>query len=101
MDNDEQVFDYMAAAEETGRQLDLLVKQVPGHIKSSLTDAFTDEWRKVTAFKELAEATGKLNDAIAEVRESVALLRQTMWAVGIFGVIATVAFSVFGRIMGN
>jgi hypothetical protein len=101
MHNDEHVFDYMAAAEEAGRQLDSLVKQVPGHIKSSLAASFTDEWRKVTAFKELAEATGKLNDAIGEVRESVALLRQTIWAVAIFGVVVPVVFSVFGRIMGN
>ena len=101
MNNDEYVFDYMAAAEKTGRQLNSMIKQVPGHIKSALATAFADEWRKVTAFKELAEATGKLNDAIAEIRESVVLLRQTMWAVGIFGVIATVVFSVFGRIMGN
>ncbi len=101
MQNDEYVFDYMAAAEETGRQLDSLLKQVPGHIKSTLATAFADEWRKVTAFKELAEATGKLNDAVDEVRESVKLLRQTMWAVAIFGVIATVAFSVFARIIAS
>ena len=101
MTNDENVFDYMAAAEETGRQLNSLIKQVPDHIKSSLATAFTDEWRKVAVFKELTEATGKLNDAIDEVRESVALLRQTIWAVAIFGVIATVALSVFGRMLEN
>ena len=101
MNNDEYVFDYMAAAEETGRQLDSLLKQVPGHIKSSLTDAFTDEWRKVTTFKELAEATGKLNDAIAEVRELVLLLRQTIWAVTIFGVAVTIIVSFFARIIAG
>jgi len=101
MQNDEYVFDYMAAAEETGRQLDSLLKQVPGHIKSTLAIAFADEWRKVTAFKELAEATGKLNDAVDEVRESVKLLRQTMWVVAIFGVIATIAFSVFAQIIAS
>lgn len=98
MDNDEQVFDYMAAAEETGRQLDSLVKQIPGHIKSTLATALADEWRKVTVFKEVAEATGKLNDAIGEMREAVKLLRQTMWAVAIFGIAVTVVISVFARI---
>jgi len=94
MNNDEHVFDYMAAAEETGRQLDSLIKQVPSHIKSTLSTAFADEWRKVTAFKELAEATGKLNDAIGDVRESVAQLRQTVWAVAIVELVVGVAIPV-------
>ena len=101
MNNDEHVFDYMAAAEETGQQLDLLVKQVPGHIKSALASAFADEWRKVIVFKEIAEVTGKLNDAIEEMRESVRLLRQTIWAVAIFGMIVPVAIAVFLRIIAN
>jgi hypothetical protein len=91
----------MAAAEETGRQLDSLVKQVPGHIKSSLATAFADEWRKVTAFRELSAATRKLDDTIAEARESVMLLRKTIWAVAIFGLVATVVISVLARIIMN
>lgn len=102
MHNDEQIFDYMAAAEEAGRQLDALLKQVPGHIKSSLAAAFVDEWRKVTAFKELAEATGKLNDAIVEVRESVNTLRQTIWAAVIVGGVIAIAIPVFAwAVMGK
>jgi hypothetical protein len=64
-----------------------------------LATAFADEWRKVTAFKELTAATGKLNDAIGEMRESVTLLRQTIWAVAIFGVAVTVVISLFARII--
>lgn len=101
MNNDEHIFDYMAAAEETGQHLDSLIKQIPGHIKFTLTTVFADEWRKVTVFKEITEATGKLNDAIDEMRESVRLLRQTIWAVAIIGVIVPVAISVSLRIIAN
>jgi hypothetical protein len=91
MNDEEHVFDYMAAAEETGRQLDLLIRQMPGHIKSTLAAAFADEWREVTAFKELSEATGELNEVINEVREAVASLRQTVWMVTIVGIVVAVA----------
>ena len=100
MNHDEHVFDYMAAAEETGRQLDSLVKQVPGHIKAATATALAGEWKKVTAFKELSEATGKLNDAIGEVQESVKQLRQTIWMVAIFGIIVAIVISLFARIVG-
>ena len=101
MNNDEHVFDYMAAAEEAGQHLDSLIKQVPGHIKSTLTTAFADEWRKVTAFKELAEATGKLNEAIGEVQESVALLRGTIRAAVVVGAIVSVAIPIVTWLMMN
>ena len=100
MNNDEHVFDYMAAAEETGRQLNLLVKQVPGYIKTATATALADEWKKVTAFKELSESTEKMNDAIDEVQESVKLLRQTIWMVAIFGIAVAIVVSVFARIIG-
>ncbi len=99
MNNEEQIFDYMAAAEETGRQLDLLVRQVPGQIKTTLAAAFADEWRKVTVFKEQSEATEKLNNIIGEVRELVSLLRQTIRAAIIVGIVVAVAIPVFSWIL--
>jgi hypothetical protein len=101
MENDEHVFDYMAAAEETGRQLDLLIKQVPSHIKTATAVALVDEWKKVTAFKDLSEAIGKLNDVIDEVQDSVKQLRQTVWMVAIFGITVTIVISVLAKIIGS
>lgn len=102
MNDEEQIFDYMAAAEETGRQLDSLVRQAPGTIKSTLATAFADEWRKVTVFDDLSEATGRLNDAIDKAGDLVKLLRQTIWAAIAVGAVIAIAIPVFAwAIMGK
>lgn len=101
MNNEERVFDYMAAAEETGQRLDSLVRHVPEHIKSAVATAVADEWRKVTVFKELSETIIKLEGAITEVRESVKVLRQTIWAAIIIGIVVAVAIPVAAWVLTN
>ena len=36
MNNEEQVFDFLAAAEDTGKQLDALIKAIPGEVRNTL-----------------------------------------------------------------
>lgn len=83
-------FDYMAAAEEAGRQLNSLIRQVPGYIKTALSE----EWRRLPLLVELPNATKKMEDAIEEMQDSVAVLKQTVWAVAIVGIFAAVAIPV-------
>jgi hypothetical protein len=99
--DEELIFDFLAAAEDTGKRLDLLVRQVPGHIKAAVATALADEWRKVTVFRDVSEATGKFNDAIGEVRESVALLRRTIRTAIAVGVAVAVAIPVVTWLIMN
>ena len=68
MDNEIQAFDFMAAAEDTGRRLDEMAKRLPGEIRADLVAEYRQSpWQKsipatadrLTAAAERAEtATG-------------------------------------------
>ncbi len=83
MDNNDRVYDYMAAAEESIKQMDLMVRQVPEHIKTALVE----EYRKSPWVTELPKSVEKLENVIAEGRkqfsgsqQSNRQLRQMVWA---------------------
>lgn len=79
MNNDEQVFDFMAAAEETGRQVELLVRQIPGNIKTALAD----EWHKSAWFSELPQIAQDTREAAREARDAAVTLKSTISSVSI------------------
>jgi hypothetical protein len=69
MQNEEQVFDFMAAAEETGKQLDEMIKRIPGDMKAVLAE----EWRKSSWLAELPKAANGVATA-AERTEAAAIV---------------------------
>lgn len=94
---DEHIFDYMVAAEETGKQLNSVIRQVPSHIKTTLSE----EWRKMPLLVELPKATQKIEDAIEEMRDMVILLKRTVWAVAFVGVFAAAAIPIVVWLVTN
>lgn len=77
MNMDEHLFDFLAAAEDTGRQLDDLVKAIPGEIRGTLSAEYQKSpW--VTALPATAERV----TAAAERAESAArvLTKKTVFA---------------------
>lgn len=69
MQDDEQVFDFLAAAEDTGKQLDALIKAIPGEIRETLAAEYRKSpWLatlpatadRVTTAGERAEAAARV-----------------------------------------
>lgn len=67
MSSDEQVFDFLAAAEDTGKQLDELIKSIPGEVRGALAT----EYRKSPWLTELPKVADSVT-AAAERAEAVA-----------------------------
>lgn len=69
MNTDEQIFDFLAAAEDTGKQLDDLIKSIPGEVRETLADEYQKSpWLtalpatadRVTAAAERAESAANV-----------------------------------------
>jgi hypothetical protein len=86
MQNDEQVFDFMAAAEETGKQLDEMVKRIPGELKAVLAD----EWRKSLWLVELPKAAADTRVATEKTEAATAFLSRSVRIAGFVVCLAAV-----------
>ncbi len=82
MSDSNQVYDYMAAAEESIKQMDLMVRQVPGYIKATLAD----EYRRSPWATEIPKKMERLESLIMEeqksnreTQQSNRQLRQMYW----------------------
>lgn len=54
MNTDDQIFDFLAAAEDTGKQLDDLIKAIPGEVRQTLSTEYQKSpW--VSALPEVAD----------------------------------------------
>ncbi len=83
MDNEIQAFDFMAAAEDTGRRLDEMAKRLPGEIRADLVAEYRQSpWQKsipatadrLTAAAERAEAATGVFERKIKIAGSVACL---------------------------
>lgn len=86
MQNEEQVFDFLAAAEETGRQLDEMTKRLPGEMKAVLME----EWRKSPWFTELPKAAERAKDATNQMEMVTQFLNRTVKITGLVICLASV-----------
>lgn len=79
MQDEEQVFDFMAAAEETGKQLDEMAKRLPGEMKTVLAE----EWRKSSWLSELSKAAEQAGEATKQVEAASRFLARTVNIAGL------------------
>ena len=86
MHNDEQVFDYMAAAEETGKQLDEMVRRIPGEMKAVLAD----EWRQSAWLVELPKIAEKAMAATEKTEAASDFLNRSINRAGLVIMLAAV-----------
>ena len=93
MPNDEHIFDYMAAAEETGKQLDEMLRRIPGEMKAVLVE----EWRKSAWLAELPKAaenataaTEKTQAVVQEAETATRFLTRTVKRAGFVVCLASV-----------
>ena len=82
MQNEEQVFDFMAAAEETGKQLDEMAKRLPDELRTALTE----EWRKSPWLAELPQIADQVTEAAERAETATADLRRSL-KIGVFAVV--------------
>ncbi len=70
--NEELIFDFMAAAEDTGKRLDALIKAIPGSLQKTLSDEYRrSPWlATLPAEVELLSAVVQRTDSAAERTES-------------------------------
>lgn len=91
MDNEEQVYDFMAAAEETGRQLDALIKRLPQDIATILQQ----QWQQSPWRSEVPAAAASTTEAAKSAEKAAGVLwktaKSTSWLVAIAAVIIPVA----------
>ena len=74
MQNEDQVFDFMAAAEETGKQIDEMAKRLPGELRTALTE----EWRKSPWLAELPQIADQVTEAAERAETATAALRRSL-----------------------
>ena len=86
MSTEEQAFDFMAAAEETGRQLDEMVKRIPKELKALLAE----EWCKSPWLAELPKAAEKADVATNKLEEAIVFLARTVRNAGLIVCLASV-----------
>jgi hypothetical protein len=86
MRNEEQIFDFMAAAEETGRQLDEMVRRLPGELKAVLAE----EWRKSSWLAELPMAAKKAMAATTQTEVATRYLARNVKFAGFIVCLASV-----------
>lgn len=91
MNNDENAFDVMAAAEQTAAQLDLMIRQAPDYIKSTLSD----EWHNSPWMSELSNTAARFETAVEDIRDATHLLRRTIITAIIMVLGMTVIFLLF------
>lgn len=71
MSNDEQVFDFMAAAEESGRQLDALIKRLP----DDMVAIINKQWQQSPWRSELPKAA----TSTIEAAKSAEMVSDRLW----------------------
>jgi len=74
MQNEDQVFDFMAAAEETGKQLDEMTRRLPGELRTALTE----EWRKSPWLAELPQIADQVTEAAERAETATDALRRSL-----------------------
>jgi hypothetical protein len=72
--DEELIFDFMAAAEDTGKRLNILIKTIPGSLQKTLSDEYQrSPWlATLPAEVERLSAVVKSSEAAAERTESAA-----------------------------
>ena len=90
MDNEEKVFDVMAAAEQSAEHLNFMIRQIPTHIQTALAD----EWKKSPWLLELPKAEARMGKAVDEALEAVELLNRTIHWAAIWIAVVTVLLPV-------
>ena len=86
MNNDEQVFDYLAAAEDTGKQLDELIKAIPGEVR----DALAIEYRKSPWLATLPTTADKVTAAAERAESAAAILIKKATLAGLIVCLAAI-----------
>lgn len=86
MDKEEQVFDFMAAAEDTGKQLDALVKAIPNEVRETLAA----EYRKSPWLATLPATADKVTAAAERAESAAAVLTKKAAFAGLLVCIAVV-----------
>lgn len=86
MNNEEQVFDFMAAAEDTGRRLDALIKAIPNEIRKTLVA----EYRKSPWLATLPTAADRMIAAAERSESASALLTRKTRIAGLLVGVAIV-----------
>lgn len=94
MDNEEPIYDFMAAAEETGRQLDAMVKRLPGDIVTVLQQ----QWQQSPWRTELPAAVTRTTEAAREAEAAAEVLQKravrTAWLVGLAAIVIPVVLCI-------
>jgi hypothetical protein len=79
MHTEERVFDFMAAAEETGKQLDEMAERIPVEVKALLAE----EWRKSPWLAELPKAATDARAATEEMAAATEFLNRSVRLAGL------------------
>ena len=74
MQNEDQVFDFMAAAEETEKQIDEMAKRLPGELRTALAE----EWRKSPWLSELPKIADRVTEAAERAEAATDALRLSL-----------------------
>ena len=74
MDKEEQVFDFMAAAEDTGKLLNEMARRLPGDLNAVLSD----DWRRSPWFTELPKVIDTAREATKQAEEAAQSLTRTV-----------------------
>ena len=82
MDKEEQVFDFMAAAEDTGKLLNEMARRLPGDLNAVLSD----DWRRSPWFTELPTVIDKAREATKQTEAAAQSLARTVKKAG--GIVA-------------
>ena len=94
MDSDELIYDFMAAAEDTGRQLDAMVKLLPGDIAAILQQ----QWQQSPWRTELPAAAARTAEAAREAEAAAEALQKRVaraaWLVGLAAIIIPVVLCI-------
>ena len=99
MDNDEQVFDFLAAAEDTGKQLDGLIRAIPGEVRAILAA----EYGKSPWLAELPKVAGSVTAAAERAEAAAGILTRKVKVAGLLVCLAAVVvpLSTWGMRIGN
>ncbi len=82
MDKEEQIFDFMAAAEDTGKQLNEMARRLPGELRAVLSE----DWRRSPWFTELPKVIDTAREATKQTERAAQSLARTVKKAG--GIVA-------------
>lgn len=86
MDTDESIFDYLAAAEETAKQLEMMTKRLPGELKAVLAE----EWRKSPWLADFPKAMDAARTAAEKTENATRFLNRSVKRAGVTVCLAAV-----------